>query len=173
MALVEGNIGVALHRRREANRIGADGGVTLKIPMMTGIDPREGVVATDLILVQGVDPRNTAGMLILATIADDIATAMSRHDHDRGPQEHLTGAGLKIASAGVTAFLVIRNCLEEIVHRQAKNKRLLMHNSRRKRLWMMSRILLKTLSDPYRRKITIMGIQRPFVPAVAVPTNPT
>lgn len=173
MALVEGNIGVAPHRRGEANRIGADGGVTLKIPMTTGIDPREGVVATDLILVQGVDPRNTAGMLILAAIADDIATAMSRHDHVRGPQEHLTGAGLEIASAGVTAVLVIRNCLEEIVHRQAKNKRLLMHNSRRKRLWMMSRILLKTLSDPYRRKITIMGIQRPFVPAVAVPTNPT
>ncbi|OJZ88956.1 hypothetical protein ASPFODRAFT_215712 [Aspergillus luchuensis CBS 106.47] len=102
---LEGNIGVALHRRREANRIGADGGVTLKIPMTTGIDPREGVVATDLILVQGVDPRNTAGMLILAAIADDIATAMSRHDHVRGPQEHLTGAGLEIASAGVTAVL--------------------------------------------------------------------
>ncbi|OJI85833.1 hypothetical protein ASPTUDRAFT_170019 [Aspergillus tubingensis CBS 134.48] len=100
---LEGNIGVAPHRRGEANRIGADGGVTLKIPMTTGIDPREGVVATDLILVQGVDPRNTAGMLILAAIADDIATAMSRHDHVRGPQEHLTGAGLEIASAGVTA----------------------------------------------------------------------
>ncbi|PYH68831.1 uncharacterized protein BO88DRAFT_389112 [Aspergillus vadensis CBS 113365] len=100
---LEGNIGVVRHRRREANRIGADGGVTLKTPMTTGIDPREGVVATDLILVQGVDPRNTAGMLILAAIADDIATAMSRHDHVRGPQEHLTGAGLEIASAGVTA----------------------------------------------------------------------
>ncbi|RAK87006.1 hypothetical protein BO79DRAFT_198303 [Aspergillus costaricaensis CBS 115574] len=100
---LEENIGVAQHRRREANRIGADGGVTLKIPMTTGIDPREGVVATDLILVRGVDPRNTAGMLILAAIADDIATAMSRHDHVRGLQEHLTGAELEIASAGVTA----------------------------------------------------------------------
>ncbi|PYH60496.1 uncharacterized protein BO96DRAFT_384613 [Aspergillus niger CBS 101883] len=100
---LEGNIGVALHRWREINRIGADGGVTVKIPMTTGIDPLEGAVAIGPILGPGVDHRKMIGMLTLAVVADGIAAAMNRRDHVRGPQEHLTGAGLEIASAGVTA----------------------------------------------------------------------
>lgn len=173
MALVEGNIEVALHRWREINRIGADGGVTVKILMTTGIDPLEGAVAIGPILGPGVDHRKMVGMLILTVVADGIAAAMNRRDHVRGPQGHLTGAGLEIASAGVTAVLVRRNNLEKRIHRQAKNHSRLMGHPRKKRLWMTSRILLKTLSDPYRRKTMIMGILRRFVPAVAVPTSPT
>ncbi|KAL3263592.1 hypothetical protein ABHI18_001625 [Aspergillus niger] len=67
--------------------------------------PLEGAVAIGPILGPGVDHRKMVGMLILTVVADGIAAAMNRRDHVRGPQGHLTGAGLEIASAGVTAVL--------------------------------------------------------------------
>ncbi|OJJ75497.1 hypothetical protein ASPBRDRAFT_191727 [Aspergillus brasiliensis CBS 101740] len=100
---LEGNIGVALRRGRETNRIGADGGAMVKIPMTTGIDPLERVVVIDRILGPGVDPRKIVEMLIHTVVTDGIAAATNRRDHVRGPQEHLTGAGIETKSAGVTA----------------------------------------------------------------------
>ena len=174
VALIEKGIGVVQDLGRGTNRIGADGDARLRIPMMTAIETPGRVVAIDHIPDPEADRLLEIGMPILTVTADGIAVTMSLcRDPDPGPPKPLTGGGTKTMSAGATGVLVSMSSPKDVVQRHARNIRHLVHRSWRTRLRIMNRTLWKTLSDPCRRKRTIVTILLRSVLEVGVPTNPT